>query len=1441
MNRRSAIAVTLLSFVLCIGTGFGWWDTQIQVVQPPPTVRDIQAEACPGMAEDALADDPLAWGGRCAILRPGGATLSFEHPCQVTHYCVYVVCRAEGLEEDKEAFGKPVILTLRVTNKKTGQVRQWRQRIAYLAQRYEDGGHLYFPVYEPGDYTIEVGSHERSACTLRVDYLALKDLFHGFPVRGKGNYGPKRGQNLHTKSEIEALRKQPANLELANKLLLEQMKRGLTPGSDGARQWRESSFLGLWDAKPPRNLHFGVGLNGPGWKFVGKLKEQAKPGSAKRPITWQLKRGWGPWTFEHPTTKVTYGIDDFLSGKRMGDCAFPDDLTGYVPGNDSLPGTPEKFAYNWAGCELTRSLRQIGGLAMRRAQDYLKTGSEVAGWEGLCALITFADIYPDIDFASQEYNFSGKGFGMNPFGKFLYSGHAWGEAKQLLEAYDALFPLLAKSRELPALVRKRIPWIRQAADIVRMLDRNLCQHLRDCVDRQVIRAGEGDSEMVCVLAALVQGPGTAGDWILHLPLTRCHIRMMNRGGLQDHFISSTSSDGCAYIGSIEYAKAGPKVASECIGYVARYKALGGKPRFDLSDPVAFPNVAQGPFFNLNRTVAGGFTPRIGDWGTAADPPHIVELQSQEFRSLYTHGFQSTGDLRFAFWLRRWGRATEDDAFWSKVAEAAARCETFPYLRSRTRSMPGFGMGVLEAGASHDEKWKKSAVVLRVGVGQGHGHCDQLSILHYANGVRAVINNGRRGGKNNSRGTRWHNTMEIDEKDWMPKKMGSTGVGWLETVKDLGGDLGYMRGLSRSPSHPHVKLFRRDVALIPVGDGDAVVFDVFRVSGGRIHTWTCAGPTSPRGGVSFSVPAPQSKLPDDLRAARAQAEKEGKSFELEKLPGYTLADRYLGGWEDRKQGTCEEVTAITWQVKQDVLPGYYGADGWPEGDKDTTVQVRAWRADAGGQALLSAFGGFSDYAVKSAPTRNFVHTRNEGNAELSRAYPTVTECYRNGKPLVKEVQSLLSGAKSALAPVALRVVMANGEETVLYSDGLGTEEKSTGGVKVKGEFAGVTTKSGEMVRMSLVGGEVLESGGFSIRPALPRYRAKVTAIDISHNAVTVDAVLPDDLLDGENFLVRRAGMDHNANYIVSAVEPGEKASSLRLRGDIRVYQSAITHVVEGRGEIAVDLPLVLTETDDTYYEGLTILNESGELLGPAEVRRGDRFMYMWKPWHQKWRQTFKSLEEVPDADGDGKRTLKMVATSRQRQMLPEDKVLEEGGLMKTLIVTRVSESGHMIWFREQNPAVVFGDSAPVPHRHWPFHNQKLVTEDGARELQANYPGDTLNLAAKGRALKMADFPDADGDGRHCLALSAFTPGDVMETPTSVSLVKEGRGLYRLRANCAVTLRVPSREALIGIRQGGRMKVSRPSLRNGDFTVTEDQLRQGDIYVILPGADGYELKF
>ena len=1417
------ICLALLLFPMLASA---WWDTQIQVVRQPPTVRDVQAESCEGVPAGAVVADKLAWEGNCVVLQPGGATLAFEQDCRITHYVLHVICRGEGVATLKDAGAKPVILSLRVTNLKTKDSRTWRQRIAYLPDKYEDGGHLYFPIYAAGKYRIEVSSSPSSRGALRVDFLALKDLFGELPRRGE-----KRAQNLLTKAEITALRQQPGSLALANKLLLEQVRLGLIGDAAKFNAWKKEFFLDVWASKPPRNLHFGGALNR---RALAGLKDNLAAAGREEPTSWTLRRGWGAWTFEHPTTKAVYGLADLLAGKRMEQCLYPDDLTGTFL-TDNLKPVPEMpAAANWAAAALMQKFKGLGGLAAKRAGEYLRTGNEWAGWEGVCALIAYADLYPDIDFQTQIWSFGSKQFGMNPLGKFLYSGHAWGNAEKLMTAYDQLFPIIQKDRALPAIVRQQVPWIRTNKDLITFLDTNILQHIRDCVDRQVIRAGEGDSERICVKAALIQGPGKAGDWILDLPFTRCHMRMMNRGGLQDHFVSSTNSDGCDYIGSMEYSKARPKVAAECALFVARYKQLGGKPRFDLDDAVAFPNVRNGAFFNQHRVVAGNFTPRIGDWGTSADPPTATE--SNVYRKLYTYAFERSGDPRFAYWVRHWGRQSESDAFWQRIEKAASTVKRSPFLDNRTRALPGFGAGILEAGLAHNEPWKRTAAILRTGVGQGHGHVDQLSLLFYAKGIRAMPNNGRRGGRNNSRLGRWHNSLEIDEKDFMPKKSNSSGVGWLETVNDFGGDLGYTRGAARSPSHPQVSLFRRDVALVPVGSADAFVFDVFRVVGGKVHTWCSAGPVSPRGGVAFNVPTQASKLPDDLVAERRAAAKAEKPFAPEKMAGFQLVDRYLGGWNDRKQGAADDTVQVTWQVDPAKLPRYYRKDGWPNGNKETKVAVRAWRLDAKGQTLLSAFGGFSDYAIKAAPTRNFVYTRKESaTAGLEGAYPTVTEAFLDGSPLLTAVERLAvrGGAKGAMAPAAVRVRAAGGQESVVISDGDGKAPLTVGKYQVQGEFACVAKDNGAVVQLALLGGTHLRAEGFTIEPASPRYAAKVVRLDVPGNSVMLDQAWPAELLDGENFLLRRNGPDHLANFIAKRIAPTGAGSRMQLRGGIKIHQTAITHF-HADGVVSVDLPFVLHETDPTYYDNMVVLNEEHQVVGPARFRDGGRFMYMHKPGHQKWRQTFKSLEDIPDANGDGRRVLKMIATQQHRRLSPTPGTIQPGDTMAELEVTRVSASGDMIWFKDVPE--LYTDSIGEAHRHWPYQSQKLVTEDGKRTLQANYPGDEIYLGVRGKALSENDFPDADGDGRRYVSLSHIAPGDVFETPTMVSLTREREGLYRLRANCAVRLGLPTKDVRLIVRTSDAVRVVEPQITRGVLSIDAKLLTTGDVYLAIPAADG-----
>jgi len=144
----------------------------------------------------------------------------------------------------------------------------------------------------------------------------------------------------------------------------------------------------------------------------------------------------------------------------------------------------------------------------------------------------------------------------------------------------------------------------------------------------------------------------------------------------------------------------------------------------------------------------------------------------------------------------------------------------------------------------------------------------------------------------------------------------------------------------------------------------------------------------------------------------------------------------------------------------------------------------------------------------------------------------------------------------------------------------------------------------------------------------------------------------------------------------------------------------------------------------------VLNDKNEMLGPATFRWGERFMFLLKPWHQAWRQRIAKLEDIP-LDASGKRTLKLInASSRPAASRPAGRCHgRAGGVMAALEVTRVSPAGDMIWFKD--PPELYSGTGDVIERSWAYQDQKLVTADGKRTLQANYPGDEVYLGVKGR--------------------------------------------------------------------------------------------------------------
>lgn len=1389
---KKLIVLAALCLIVFVRTATAWWDTQVQVAKPPPTVKTVQAETCPRVDAKFIVADPTACGGKSVLMNAHGPTLAFEADCRISHYAVFVISRAA--RKDFQRPSPPVILHLRVTNLKNGRARAWRQRICFTAD-WQDGAHLYFPVYEAGKYRIEVFPDRRGVDGILVDFLELKDVFGSLPCVGE-----KRAQNLHTPAEIAAIRNNPENLKLAVKLLLAQQKSGLifkVPAE--AAQWRARVFEQTWAVKPPRNLHFaGAAVprpspNGKPETYVDRLYKQA--GGIAR---WDLQPGPGPFVFVNPKTKATYTLENWRKGEIAGNCAFPDDGTGfYVSAGQA--GQKKPLEINWLAGSLMARYRGLATTAMKCADEYLRTGNEIAGWQAVCALVTYCELYPDVDFQTQNWNFGGGQFGMNPYGKFVYSGHAhW--IVGMARAYDHLFPLIRGNRQLAALMGKDVPWIRRPEDVIKFLDTNLLQHIRDCVDRQVIRAGDGDSEKIVAVAAVVQGPGKAADWMWKLLFTRCHFRMTNRGGIQDHLFSSYNRDGCNYIGSMEYTKAASKVACDIAEMCRRFKQIGGKLAFDLSDLDKYPKVAQAPYYLLNRKVAGCYVPRVGDWGMASDPPQPRE--ADEFRSDYLFGFRTTKDPRLAWMVRYFGREGESDAEWAEIQAAAEDCGRNPSLTNTTRSMPGFGVYVLEAAPDETDYTKKAAALLRAGVGQGHGHCDPLELLYWSKGCRLLTDNGRRGGTPNSRGSRTHNVVEVDDKDFLCTAYGRSGIGWGEACTDMQG-VGYTRASARALSHPYLKVYRRDVVLVPVGDDSSYVMDVFRVSGGKVHTWGCEGPVNSEPTlVSFSTELKKQDTPLS------------KMYE---------ANRFTHVVE----GVCPDTLRITWQVDPKTLPRYLGRrKSYPK------VSVRAWRLGVKGRPVVRGWAFITGYTGNGTP-HNFVYTRNEGPDGLQGAYTTVTEGYTDDQPVVakSELIAIPGAPAGAMAPRAVRVTCTDGQDDIVYCDGDGSAvSRLRDGLTVQAQFAYVSMAGGQVRQLSMLGGRTLSVDGLIVKTDAARYTGKVAQIDVLNNVVTLDRPFPAKVLDGASFAVTRPA-SHNACYIARQVD----GARVRLRGATIVFQSAITHFDEAAGRVSTDMQPVLAEVDPKYYDEMPVVNEAGRILGRARIHQGDRWMYLGWPRHMQWNQRIR-MDEIVDADKNGKRTLRMFSVGKSRKWLAEGQteVLPDGAHLCDLEVTRVSDDGLTLWFKD--PPEVFCDSLRVPHKAWPYHGMRLVTEDGKHTLTAVYPGTDYTLGVEGRKLTEKDFPDVDGDGRHTLMISDIGPGDTFDTPSRVSLKRVSDGVWQVEADCGVTLTLPGVDkVMLASQSGDRMRIQAAAA--GAVQIPVSRFAAGPVMLLTrPGPDG-----
>lgn len=989
--------------------------------------------------------------------------------------------------------------------------------------------------------------------------------------------------------------------------------------------------------------------------------------------------------------------------------------------------------------------RDRPGIVADAANAYELTGNDEFGWDGAVALCALAEKYPAIDYfvqATGRYtNLERDKEGNAPFhfsappGKSVYRGWAGGDYARMLNSYDRLFDFIKGNQRLAEYVGTKIPWVKTPQDIVRLLDTNIIQAGLDQCNRTYI---SGD-DMPKALAPLVQGVSNVSNRMLETGIfTSMDMNMTYAGGVDDQAICSYSRDGVHYIGSVGYLSADLLKIAEVLH---AYRAAGGPARFDLTDPKLYPHMTESEKTIAQCNVAGGFPLVIGD----------------------------ARDLR--------------------TGRAAGARERYP-----SRVLGGFGLAVLETGEAQDDPLRMRAAAVHTGIGRGHAHQDTLNLDLCAFGCRMAPDLGGRheGPNRGSPNMRWnkvHNLVEVDSRNFENSYAGSTvsGTGWTLSFSPQPGAQ-FMSNAARATSHPEVRRYQRDTAMIDVDGVNSYVFDVFRVDGGQLHTYCFHGARS----KDLLCNA-------DLKPATSES---GKAY---------LAKHKEG---TRVEGKAPETLVADWTLDEDLQRGYQGAAY--QKDRRPVTRLNLFGVTGADVLVGNATSDFYQYDFPFL----YVQRRTD-QASLSTAWTAVVEPFA-GEAFIVDKQAVPVTGEPAAQAVALRT--RNGLSDILYSSLKPETAGQAGGARVAGRFGYCSTDEKGFRMAHLVGGTELTTDGVAIRAERTGYSGRITGVDYANRSLQLDQALPSRLLGGAWVGIDNGSMVHN--FRIESIAPTTGGSRVTHEKTARYYQSAVLNVDGAASTVECEIEPVVFGADTRFCDGTTVSNESGDRFWKTNLEEGDRWMNLGFPGYRGSSPNKLTMEMFPDADGDGKRTLRMYGSAADKD---KDGASLKDKLLLTLDVTRIAADGETFYFK-------LPKEEAYQRGGWQYADRRLENEDKSVVWQAMYAGSSFRWKLQGEPLTARSFPDADGNGKPKMAAYVYGPGDTLRVDSFVYVERLDDGLYSIRANtpCAVTL-PGTGKVQISRDNGAPFEVFAAEQKGGKTTVKLDEaaLGKGAVQIKIGG--------
>lgn len=1367
MKTAMAFGVAVLVLMCAAGAALAHLDTLMQIENPPALVKEFDAAKCAGVPAETLVKEAGALRGVAVRAKAGSPVFAVDFgDLDRGMYVVYLLARVTADDAWSGEWLKPLNVRMELT-RPDGSKELWGVRGAF-DKEYNDVARFYFHVPAKGRYSAALAVDEGSRVEVLVDRIQLRNPLAGFSFRAV-----KTKRLLRTDEELAVMRDAATREKRMPKPLRAQPLAGADRDAADDRIW--AGLMPL-NAQPEQDVHTSMPAMAPA--DAAKVAEKAAQMAGGRDIgKWEatgLKGYDQSWTLTNKALGLTYTAADYNANRPLPKpWPIAEDKGGFLYDKDAW-GISKTGMHG-----ILPGLMHARFMAVRSAIEtgyeksdslvgrYLLLGDTEAAADAAFLLAVFAYHYPSYDY--QAFTVSnvvkkGKRFDCsNMLGRGTgYEGWSTPTVVRILQSYDALFPYIQGNAELARRVGRFIPWVKTPQDVVALIDTYFAQ-----------RAGEDGITHVLYShatpwAGVVLGPNEVGRKYLDAFISRIYLRD-SLSGFEDFIINGYSRDGLNYIGSSYYAP-GESVGElgDIAGALTRYVRAGGEAKYDVADVKRFPLLAALPGSLFDMYVAGGFSSNLGDVA-APDTPRRQNPDLKDFPELFRDAWRQQRDPRFAWLLfNRVGQDGMSDAEWAEVTRIAATAKD-PFLTQESRVMGGFGLAVLEEGADNPNPLLKRAVTLRTGVGTGHAHPDSLDLQFYAHGLRMLSDLGGRTmgqyGKPSCMTTYVHNVVQVDDDDFTGGPRNSTGTAWIETFWPAPGAQ-FTLASARSEAQPQVSLYRRGVALIGVSDGadgkpaDAYVFDFFRVSGGKVHTWCFKGCPPDEFTVNSPLAAAKSETAQKyLKVHRAGSQLEGAAGDVME------ATWRLRRAQEKAKPREKEITLFN--VEQKMLGKDYDAAS-PR--KFTRVSLFGHEGDK-----LMAGNWYCDEFKGREFDWPLLYVRREGKADS--AWPALIQAYA-GEPTITAMRPL-----TVAAGAAFEVKTRNGFTDLLYQ-GAGTESAALDGVtRVSGEFSFIRRDAAGLAVMTLVGGMALSDADASLAFARPAWQTTVTTSDYGQLRVTVATPHPARLLAGQQVTLGD-GKPHATSYRVARAMTGPGGFTLAFDRGAAIYQGGIDYVRDD-GAAVLDLDPPLHNYHPAYYDGMTAVNEAGRVLGRVTVVKGDRYMYMgWPEWRRHLGRI--SMDDVKDANGDGKRVLRMSAAQPTWYEKAEGEFAkkEPGEHMLDLEVTRVSADGLRLYYR-QHP-LIFLDALKTPHPGWPYNEQTLRNEDGSRTWRSTLPGDTYEFTVEGRKLTKADFPDTDGNGRATVRFYDYGPGDAVRLTSAASLRRIEPGVFELRANAPVTV-------------------------------------------------------